>query len=87
MTISEGLEGGSDPPAFQAAERERMAKASAEENTIVSVVAAPSQRLNDYEQSYLLDNLLLDFHFLANFLVHASTCFCYCFYVQFTGGK
>ncbi|KAJ4721340.1 transcription factor IIIB 90 kDa subunit-like [Melia azedarach] len=33
MTISEGLEGGSDPPAFQVAERERMAKASAEENT------------------------------------------------------
>ncbi|XP_031260275.1 transcription factor IIIB 60 kDa subunit isoform X2 [Pistacia vera] len=35
MTISEGLEGGSDPPAFQAAERERTAKASAEENAIV----------------------------------------------------
>ncbi|KAK1581812.1 hypothetical protein Q3G72_009245 [Acer saccharum] len=32
MTISEGLEGGSDPPAFQAAERERIAKKSAEEN-------------------------------------------------------
>ncbi|KAJ0034164.1 hypothetical protein Pint_26137 [Pistacia integerrima] len=35
ITISEGLEGGSDPPAFQAAERERTAKASAEENAIV----------------------------------------------------
>ncbi|XP_044478923.1 transcription factor IIIB 60 kDa subunit-like isoform X2 [Mangifera indica] len=34
MTISEGLEGGADPPAFQAAERERMAKESAEENTL-----------------------------------------------------
>ncbi|KAL5770230.1 hypothetical protein ACOSP7_014384 [Xanthoceras sorbifolium] len=32
MKISEGLDGGSDPPAFQAAERERIAKASAEEN-------------------------------------------------------
>ncbi|KAK2637698.1 hypothetical protein Ddye_025493 [Dipteronia dyeriana] len=34
MKISEGLEGGSDPPAFQAAERERIAKKSAEENII-----------------------------------------------------
>ncbi|KAH9784709.1 cyclin/Brf1-like TBP-binding protein [Citrus sinensis] len=33
MTISEGLEGGADPPAFQVAERERMVKASAEENS------------------------------------------------------
>ncbi|KAK3198206.1 hypothetical protein Dsin_021621 [Dipteronia sinensis] len=32
MTISEGLEGGSDPPAFQVAERERIAKESTEEN-------------------------------------------------------
>lgn len=41
MTISEGLEGGADPPAFQVAERERMVKASAEENSSVSIITAP----------------------------------------------
>ncbi|KAL5755740.1 hypothetical protein ACOSQ2_020486 [Xanthoceras sorbifolium] len=35
MTISGGIEGGSDPPAFQAAERERIVKESAEENATV----------------------------------------------------
>ncbi|GMJ11287.1 hypothetical protein like AT3G09360 [Hibiscus trionum] len=33
MKVSGGLEGGSDPPAFQRAEKERMAKSSIEENT------------------------------------------------------
>lgn len=32
MDFSGGLEGGSDPPAFQRAERERQALAAAEEN-------------------------------------------------------
>ncbi|RVW34858.1 hypothetical protein CK203_078002 [Vitis vinifera] len=32
IKLSGGLEGGSEPPAFQRAERDRMAKAAAEEN-------------------------------------------------------
>lgn len=45
ITISEGLEGGSDPPAFQHAERERMAKESAEENTPVCVIILAFQAI------------------------------------------
>ncbi|MBA0632864.1 hypothetical protein Godav_001531, partial [Gossypium davidsonii] len=32
MKVSGGLDGGSDPPAFQRAEKERLAKLSIEEN-------------------------------------------------------
>ncbi|KAK8520094.1 hypothetical protein V6N13_031438 [Hibiscus sabdariffa] len=47
MKVSGGLEGGSDPPAFQRAEKERMAKSSIEENTnsvSSSTVASGSEK-------------------------------------------
>ena len=41
MKVSGGLDGGSDPPAFQRAEKERIAKLSIEENAKVSAVTIP----------------------------------------------
>lgn len=41
MKVSGGLDGGSDPPAFQRAEKERIAKLSIEENANVGAFIIP----------------------------------------------
>lgn len=52
MTISGGLHGGSNPPAFQRAKIERRKKASAQENAIDSDVdTSPCQSLDNSKQS------------------------------------
>ncbi|XP_057984237.1 transcription factor IIIB 60 kDa subunit-like [Malania oleifera] len=51
IKLSGGLDGGSEPPAFQRAERERMEKAAAYENATDSgYVLMPSQKQNKNEQ-------------------------------------
>lgn len=51
IDLSGGLEGGLEPPAFQRAERERMIKASSEENpNDSSFVLMPCQTQNNSKQ-------------------------------------
>lgn len=67
MTISGGLHGGSNPPAFQRAEIERSKKVSAQENAIDSDVdTSPCQSLDNSKQS----NVTVKFSLLS----FAATC-------------
>ena len=60
MTVSGGLRGGSDPPAFQCAEIERRKRASAQENPSESDVdTLPCQNLDNNQQSKVTVKLCL----------------------------
>lgn len=51
MTVSGGLEGGADPPAFQRAERERLANESAEANANGGLADTLLQELSNNKKS------------------------------------
>lgn len=67
IAISGGLDGGSEPPAFQRAQQERMAKEYAEENADSSYDTVALQRQNN--SNYLNVPDIISFLFFLFFIL------------------